>query len=104
MWSDQFVVKCGLSLSNKELVILNSQNLGFLICEIELILSSFSHTEAKKKKKKKNDLQRTARNLTREASVVSVPRQCLQTGHLPEDSVFCGLLGSTEQGGLQLTF
>lgn len=51
LWSDWSVVKRRLSLSNKGLVILNSQSLGFLICKREIILNSFSYSEEDMKKK-----------------------------------------------------
>ena len=50
LWSDWSVVKRRLSLSNKGLVILNSQSLGFLICKREIILNSFSYSEEDIKK------------------------------------------------------
>ena len=50
-------------------------------------------------------MQRTAQNLTRGAFVVVAETQCLQTlvrlGVFPEGSV--RLVGSVDQGGLQLT-
>lgn len=61
LWSDWSVVKRCLSLSNKELVILNSQSFGFLICKREIILNSFSYSEDDMKK---NSLQRLALSLT----------------------------------------
>lgn len=60
-----------LPLSNKELVIFNSQSLGFLIYKVELILNSFSYSEDKMKSR---DLQRTARNLTCVAPMVRLLR------------------------------
>lgn len=95
MWSDGSVVKPGLSLSITELVILNSQSLGFLICKREIILNSFSYCEDEMKK---NSLQRLAQSLTWVASVVR-RHECLwilvRLGVSREDSV--GLVGSAEQ-------
>lgn len=50
-----------VELSNKELVISNSQGLSFLICKIAIILHSFSYSEDEMKK---NRLQRLVQSLT----------------------------------------
>lgn len=68
LWSNM------LSLSNKELVMLNSQSLGFLIYKVELILNSFSYSEDKMKG---NYLQRTAQILTCAALVVRLLRHSI---------------------------
>ena len=51
-----------VELSNKELVISNSQGLSFLICKIAIILHSFSYSEDDEMKK--NRLQRLVQSLT----------------------------------------
>ena len=89
------MVEPGLSLSNIELVILNSQSLGFLIYKREIIRNSFSYC---KDEMKKNSLQRLAQSLTWVASVVR-RHKCLwilvRLGVSREGSV--GLVGSAEQ-------